>query len=328
LLSNRCIGDTSIVESEGALISKLKGMYGVEYVSKLQKMYSDILINKDLKDKFKAFCEHENKTLGVDCTARVLTVGAWPLRRPSENFTFSPPKELVGPMKIFEDWYKSQKSGIELNWLHQFSKSELRFNVRSNDTYTFLLGDDFLLAVLLQLNSIESLTLIALREITQLQQAFVNIAVKTLLKNKVLLLNGVEFDDKMQLQDSSSLSVNKKFSNKRKRLTIASVGGGGGKDKTQSTNPNEGGGESSGGIKEIDSVEPERKIKIQAAIVRIMKTRKELNHQNLISEVFNQLKTLFSPQPRMVKQCIQLLIEKKDYLERKPQSNDVYLYKA
>jgi len=251
----------------------------------------------------------------------VLTVGAWPLRRPSDNFTFSPPKELVGPMKIFEDWYKSQKSGIELNWLHQFSKSELRFNVRSNDNYTFLLGDDFLLAVLLQLNATDSINISAMREATQLQPPFIASAIKTLLKNKILLLDGAEYDDKAQISETSVLSTNKKFNSKRKRLNIATSGG---KEKGGQS---EAGDSSSGGIKEVDSLEPERKIKIQAAIVRIMKTRKELNHQNLTSEVFNQLKALFNPQPRMVKQCIQLLIEK-DYLERKPGANDVYLYKA
>eukprot|EP01101_Sappina_pedata_P004038 TRINITY_DN164_c0_g2_i1.p1 TRINITY_DN164_c0_g2~~TRINITY_DN164_c0_g2_i1.p1 ORF type:complete len:765 (+),score=325.04 TRINITY_DN164_c0_g2_i1:30-2297(+) len=323
--AKRSINDTSIVESEGSLISKLKGAYGVEYVSKLQKMYSDILVNNGNKDAFKTYCESNNKILSVDCCARVLTVGSWPLKKPSENFTFSVPSELVDPLRVFEEWYKSQKAGIELCWLHQFSRSELRFNVRSNDAYTFILGDDFLLAILLKMNSSESVTIGKLIETTHLQPSNFDQSLKTLLKSKILLCNNSEFDEKAPLDANAVITINKKFSNKRKRLNVNSTSAG--KERTASKSDAAGGPSTAGGIKDMENVDEQRKLSIQAAIVRIMKTRKELSHTNLTQETFTQLKNLFSPQPRMVKQCIQLLIEK-DYLERKPDANDIYLYKA
>ena len=78
-------------------------------------------------------------------------------------------------------------------------------------------------------------------------------------------------------------------------------------------------------IKELEKITFDRNFAIDAAIVRIMKSRKELSHQLLLSEVFQQL--TFSTKAMVIKKRIENLIER-DYIERKTDDNSIYLYVA
>ncbi|TRY89170.1 hypothetical protein DNTS_018083, partial [Danionella cerebrum] len=75
------------------------------------------------------------------------------------------------------------------------------------------------------------------------------------------------------------------------------------------------------------AVDADRKMYLQAAIVRIMKARKISRHNALIQEVINQSKARFNPSISMIKKCIEVLIDKQ-YIERSQSSADEYSYVA
>lgn len=63
---------------------------------------------------------------------------------------------------------------------------------------------------------------------------------------------------------------------------------------------------------------------IEAAIVRIMKARRRLDHQSLMQEVLQSLQ-MFRPSPAVVKSKIEYLINH-EYLERDQDDKSVYKY--
>jgi cullin 3 len=66
---------------------------------------------------------------------------------------------------------------------------------------------------------------------------------------------------------------------------------------------------------------------LEAAIVRIMKSRKVMKHNDLIAEVSHQLSVRFTPEPANIKKRIESLIER-EYLERSESDRKVYEYLA
>lgn len=76
--------------------------------------------------------------------------------------------------------------------------------------------------------------------------------------------------------------------------------------------------------REIDS---HRHLHIDAALVRVMKARRRLDHNTLISEVTRQLQPFFEPRLPMIKQRIEHNIDQ-DFIKRDDVDNKVYHYIA
>ena len=79
-------------------------------------------------------------------------------------------------------------------------------------------------------------------------------------------------------------------------------------------------------IDDVKFIDDDRKIVIQSVLVRIMKTRKTLEHTKLIQECLGDINR-FTPDISMVKKCIEMLIDK-DYFERNEDNRKIYNYVA
>lgn len=75
------------------------------------------------------------------------------------------------------------------------------------------------------------------------------------------------------------------------------------------------------------SIQGDRKLSLDAAIVRIMKAKKQLTYEQLKTATIDAVKSHFTPQVDMIKKRIDSLVES-DYLERSEEDRSVYRYVA
>ncbi|KAG9508628.1 Cullin-2, partial [Fragariocoptes setiger] len=115
------------------------------------------------------------------------------------------------------------------------------------------------------------------------------------------------------------ITLNLYFSSKRPKFKIVAVT----QRETQLQQPRE----PTDSEQTHTSIDEDRKLYIQAAIVRVMKSRKVAKHNQLIQEVIGLAKSHFTPSVVMIKKCIEVLIEKQ-YLERNSGAADEYKYVA
>jgi cullin 3 len=77
----------------------------------------------------------------------------------------------------------------------------------------------------------------------------------------------------------------------------------------------------------MSNVEEGRKALLESVIVRVMKTRKHMEHNALVAEVIRMVSARFNPDLASIKKRIEHLIDR-DYLERSADNHNMYSYLA
>lgn len=150
MLAKRLVFHTSASDdAEASMISKLKQACGFEYTSKLQRMFQDIGLSKDLNEKYKQFLtDNQQLNSKIDFSIQVLSSGSWPF---AQSTQFRLPTELEQSVQRFNSFYAKLHSGRKLNWLYQMCKGEVVTNCFGSRY--ILQTNTFQMAVLLQYNA-------------------------------------------------------------------------------------------------------------------------------------------------------------------------------
>ena len=292
-------------DAEKAMIGKLKLRCGAQFTSKLEGMINDMRAATDHVGEFKAFLRQRQLTLsGIDFTVQTLSTGFWP-SYPLDELKL--PSELQSCIEAFRVYYDSKTNNRRLKWIHDLGTVTLAaaFPKKRVD----LMMTTVQAAILLLFNAHDQLSVQQLTTLTQLEPDTIKQQLKALVNGKYKLLVKQPTDG---YAATHIIRPNLHFTNPMRSIRIPSaLRKVAGKDRDTVSR----------------AVAEDRKHAMEACIVRVMKARKTVSHQQLMAEVSAQLMAYFQPDPKEIKLRIEDLIVR-DYMERDKENKNVYHYLA
>jgi cullin 3 len=340
-LAKRLLGARSVSDdAERAMVSQLKAECGYQFTSKLEGMFNDMRISRDMQDAYKAHKRGmESQQSGessvngkpIDIEVDVLTNGYWP----SQNVPpCTLPPLIQDAIDRFSKFYLEKHTGRKLSWQTMAGAAELKATFGSGpDKFRRheLCVSTYQMCILLLFNCNDTLTLGQIRTQTHIPDQELRRHLISLCTPKHRILRKGS-KGRGITSDEDVFTFNPDYTSKLKRVRIPMV-----KDKSVAGG-DAAGGVAAGGVAASAAasaadgsvplpVEEDRRHLVEAAVVRIMKARKTLHHNDLIAEVTRQLSVRFTPAPQFVKKRIESLIER-EYLERILDDHRVYNYVA
>ncbi|KMQ95849.1 cullin-3-like isoform x1 protein [Lasius niger] len=347
LLLNKSVSD----DSEKNMISKLKTECGCQFTSKLEGMFKDITVSNTIMDEFKDHVLTSGTNLhGVDISVRVLTTGFWPTQ--SATPKCSMPTAPRDAFDAFRRFYLAKHSGRQLTLQPQLGSADLnaifhgprreesscggldtpsssssigngssasgslvsqRSSACSTPRKHIIQVSTYQMCVLMLFNKRERLTYEEIQGETDIPERDLVRALQSLAMGKASQRILLKHPRTKEIEPSHCFCINDSFTSKLHRVKIQTVAAKGESEPERRETRNK--------------VDEDRKHEIEAAIVRIMKARKRMPHNILVTEVTEQLRGRFLPSPVIIKKRIEGLIER-EYLARTPEDRKVYTYVA
>jgi len=299
---------SSSADAEALMVQKLREECGSGFTSKLEGMFRDVDISKGILTTFvgrpeaKAILEEGS----IEFSVSVLTSGLWPTQPPSPDIAY--PAAPARLQEAFSSFYATQHTGRSLRWSPALGQCTLRANYESGSRKELVVSH-FQALVLLLFNTATSLTCSEIEAATRIPMADLHRTLQSLALHKYVKLILKE-PKAREVNDGDVFTYNAGFSHKMYRIIVTSIS-----PKEQQ--------EEEMGVEQ--RVFEDRQHEVDAAVVRIMKVKKSLSHQQLLAEVFRTVS--FPVKAADVKKRIESLIER-EYLERDGERSSTYTYLA
>jgi len=300
LLLNR----SASIDAEKTMIAKLKAECGAGFTYKLEGMFKDVDISEELMRSYRANIQDSpSGAPSIELGVQVLTSAYWP---PQAALEIKLPEQVAAAQEHFRSFYLNKHSGRRLTWQPALTTAILKATV-GKTTYEVAVSC-FQAIVLLCFSNQKSLEYPAILEATQLEDGELRRTLQSLACGKLRLLT--KEPKSKDVSPTDVFSFNEHFESKRRRIKINQIQMSESREEQEET---------------TEKVFQDRQLAVDAAVVRIMKTRKTLSHNLLISELFKQLS--FPVKPADLKKRIESLIDR-EYLEREETNASNYRYLA
>ena len=292
-------------ELEQQYIIKLKTECGYSFTSKIEGMFKDMKLSAQSNDQFQQHEACKSRSDNISFYVNILTHSFWPAYTLTNAVL---PNELNGCCESFTKFYNSVHSGRKLTWQKTLGDGILvaRFPSGKHE----LVVSTYQMCILMLFNNQNEYTYANIREMTQIPD-------KELKKNLTYLCMGktrilTKEPKTKNLEENHKFVFNSDFKSSSYRVKVAFT-------STKETEEE---------VKETESqLETERKPVIEAAIVKLMKARKQLHHNQLVEEIVRLLSNRFTPNPQEIKRRIENLIER-EFLSREKEDHKTYNYIA
>jgi len=319
--------------SEKSMISKLKhGNF--QYTNKLEGMFKDVQSSKEIVERFLKSSgssalrlEREAKDKSMQFEVTVCSTQFWPRATGNDKCIF--PADVRKATDAFTKFYNGEHKSHKLDWRIEKGNAEVKVVFNPSAT-RILVVSSYQMMIMLCFNSKTlndkgeevdndilskdgklSITWDSLTDMLGLQASVLVHHLLSLCHPKIKVV--LKDPNNIELEGEHSLQVNSSYSNPLKRIVIPTMQ----PPKMLKDQQEE----------EEKAKKARRNHQIDGAVVRIMKARKTMKHNDLVAEVITQLSSRFRPQSQDIKRRIEQLIDQA-YLERLVEDRSTYKYLA
>ncbi|XP_042442477.1 cullin-1-like isoform X2 [Zingiber officinale] len=268
-LARRLLFDKSANDDhERSILTKLKQQCGGQFTSKMEGMVTDLTLARENQSGFEDYLNNNaHANPGIDLTVTVLTTGFWPSYK---SFDLNLPVEMVKCVEVFREFYQTKTKHRKLTWI--YSLGTCNINAKFEHKTIELIVTTYQAAALLLFNASDRLSYSEIMTQLNLTDDDVIRLLHSLSCAKYKILN--KEPNTKTISSTDVFEFNNKFNDKMRRIKIPLPP----VDEKK---------------KVIEDVDKDRRYAIDASIVRIMKSRKVLGHQQLVMECVEQLGRMF-----------------------------------
>uniref|UniRef100_A0A8C7MKX6 Cullin 4B n=1 Tax=Oncorhynchus kisutch TaxID=8019 RepID=A0A8C7MKX6_ONCKI len=207
------VGKSASVDAEKSMLSKLKHECGAAFTSKLEGMFKDMELSKDIMVQFK---QCQNLPGNIELTVNILTMGYWPTYVPMEVHLLP---EMVRLQEIFKTFYLGKHSGRKLQWQSTLGHCVLKAEFKEGKKE--LQVSLFQTLVLLMFNEGEEFTLEEIKLATGIEDGELRRTLQSLACGKARVIHKVP--KSKDVEDGDKFSCNDDFKHKLFRIKINQI---------------------------------------------------------------------------------------------------------